>query len=119
MTDLALVERITRSLAFMLRHQPEAFDLEVDAFGWADLDEVVRALNERLGEPVDRDDVFDAVEAGDRVRYEIRAQRVRALYGHSIPVEPGPASKPPETLFVALPEADVARAQRLCDGVDS
>lgn len=112
MTDLALVERITRSLAFMLRHQPEAFDLEVDAFGWADLDEVVRALNERLGEPVDRDDVFDAVEAGDRVRYEIRAQRVRALYGHSIPVEPGEPSKPEEILYVAIPSRDVERAMR-------
>jgi hypothetical protein len=30
----ALIERITRSLAFMLRHQPETFDLELDPHGY-------------------------------------------------------------------------------------
>ena len=50
MTDSALTERITRSLAFMLRHKPERFDLEVDAYGFADIDDVIHALNERLGD---------------------------------------------------------------------
>ncbi|MHC4262549.1 MAG: RNA 2'-phosphotransferase, partial [Planctomycetota bacterium] len=70
MTDPALIERITRSRAFMLRHKPERFDLEVDAHGFGDLDDVVRALNERLGEPVEEEDVVDAVKAGERQRYE-------------------------------------------------
>ncbi len=112
MTDSSLIERITRSLAFMLRHQPEQFDLELDPQGWADLGEVVRALNERLGEPVNEADVQAAVSAGDRARYEIRADKIRALYGHSIQVEPGPASKPPELLYVAIPSQDVERAKR-------
>lgn len=112
MNELALTERITRSLAFMLRHQPEQFDLELDAYGWADTGEVVRALNERLGEPVHVEDLEDAVESGDRQRYEIENDRIRALYGHSIPVEPGDPSKPPETLYVAIPERDLDRAQR-------
>jgi hypothetical protein len=60
----SLIERITRSLAYMLRHQPEQFDLEVDEYGFADLDDVVAALNERLGEPVEADDVVPAVEGG-------------------------------------------------------
>ena len=112
MTDLALIERITRSLAFMLRHQPEKFDLDLDPHGFADLEDVVHALNERLGEAVSEADVREAVLSGDRVRYEIQDERIRALYGHSIPVEPGPSSKPPEVLFVAIPEQDVDRAQR-------
>src|SRR5262245_65835201 len=94
MTDPALIERITRSLAFMLRHQPETFDLELDPHGFADLGDVVQALNERLGEPVEEDDVREAVTAGDRPRYEIQEGRIRALYGHSIPVEPGTSAKP-------------------------
>ena len=44
MTNPALIERITRSLAYMLRHQPEKFDLELDKEGFGELDEVVRAL---------------------------------------------------------------------------
>ncbi|MSR63765.1 MAG: hypothetical protein EXS08_15165 [Planctomycetes bacterium] len=112
MTDPALIERITRSLAFMLRHQPESFDLELDPFGFADIEDVVHALNERLGEPVEEEDVHEAVRSGDRPRYEIQGERIRALYGHSIPVEPGPSSKPPEFLYVAVPEQELERARR-------
>ena len=39
MSDPAKIERITRSLAYMLRHQPEKFDLEIDPYGFATLAE--------------------------------------------------------------------------------
>jgi putative RNA 2'-phosphotransferase len=112
MTHPALIERITRSLAYMLRHQPEQFDLELDEFGWADLREVVRALNERLGESVAQDDVQEAVSSGDRQRYEIDRGMIRALYGHSIDVQPGEPSQPPELLYVGVSRQDAERAER-------
>src|SRR5262249_28401944 len=112
MTDPALIERITRSLAFMLRHQPETFDLELDPHGFAELDAVGPAPHGRLGEPVEEEDVREAVSSGDRPHYEIQGTRIRALYGHSIPVEPGPSSKPPEFLYVAVPEQELERARR-------
>lgn len=112
MTHPALIERITRSLAYMLRHQPEQFDLELDEFGYAPIDDVVHALNERLGEPVEVDDVRTAVESGDRVRYELKDDAIRALYGHSIDVKAGEPSKPPELLFVGVSRADAERALR-------
>jgi putative RNA 2'-phosphotransferase len=108
----SLIERITRSLAYMLRHQPEQFDLELDEYGYADMDDVVAALNERLGEPVEADDVVQAVDGGDRPRYEIREGRIRALYGHSIQVKPGETAKPPALLYVGISKADAERAQR-------
>ena len=111
MDESHLIERITRSLAFMLRHQPEQFDLELDKYGYADLDEVVRALNEKVGEPVEVGDVEEAVGSSGP-RYEIDGDKIRALYGHSITVDPGDTSKPPEVLYVSLPEGDVERAQR-------
>lgn len=110
MTHPALIERITRSLAYMLRHQPEKFDLDLDAHGFGDLAEVVRALNERLGEPVEVEDVETAIASGDRPRYEIQGERVRALYGHSIDVEPGETARPPEVLFVGIGSRDARRA---------
>lgn len=108
----SLTEQITRSLAYMLRHQPEEFDLELDPEGWADLGDVVSALNERLGEPVHEDDVYEAIESGDRPRYSIEDGRVCALYGHSIQIEPGKASEPPEFLFVGIGSRDADRARR-------
>src|SRR4051794_21489496 len=112
MTHPALIERITRSLAYMLRHQPEEFDLEVDEHGFGEMEDVVRALNERLGESVDEEDVHTAVTGGDRQRYEIVGTRIRALYGHSIDVLPGEPSKPPQELFVGVSRGDADRAQR-------
>ncbi len=112
MTHPALIERITRSLAYMLRHQPEKFDLELDPYGWAGLDAVVRALNEKLGEAISADDVREAIRSGDRPRYELSDDRVRALYGHSIEVLPGDPSKPPEFLYVGVAKHDADRALR-------
>jgi putative RNA 2'-phosphotransferase len=112
MTHPALIERITRSLAYMLRHQPDQFDLELDDYGFAEIDEVVRALNERLGEPVDEENVERAVTSGDRVRYEFQDGRIRALYGHSISVLPGEPTKPPEVLHIGVSSRDGERAMR-------
>ncbi|MBM3989285.1 MAG: hypothetical protein FJ294_15175, partial [Planctomycetes bacterium] len=112
MTHPALIERITRSLAYMLRHQPEKFDLELDKEGFGEFERVVRALGERLGEAVEPADVMAAVEGGDRPRYELRGDRIRALYGHSIPVEPGEPSQPPEFLYVGIDARDLDRAKQ-------
>lgn len=112
MTHPALIERITRSLAYMLRHQPEQFDLELDRYGYAELTEVVQALNERLDEPIEEEDLEDAVKSGSATRYEIVGEKIRALYGHSIDVEPGEPSKPQEFLYVGLPVRDAERAMK-------
>lgn len=112
MQNPSLVERITRSLAYMLRHQPEQFDLELDEYGFADLDAVVGALNERLGEPVEAENVVESIEGGDRTRYEIREGKIRALYGHSIQVKPGEPAKPPALLYVGISRDDAERARR-------
>ncbi len=112
MTHPALIERITRSLAFMLRHQPERFDLALDPYGWASVEDVLRALIEKLGEPISLDDLRAAIESGDRPRYEIQGERVRALYGHSIEVLPGEPAKPPEFLYVGIGSRDADQARQ-------
>ncbi len=112
MTQSSLTERITRSLAYMLRHQPDEFDIELDDYGFAELEDVVRALNERLGEPIREQDVLDALASGDRPRYELQEGRIRALYGHSIAIDPGEPSEPPEQLFIGVSARDAGRAVR-------
>jgi putative RNA 2'-phosphotransferase len=110
MTNADLIERITRSLAYMLRHQPEEFDLELDAQGFGEMREVVRALSERLGEDITQEDVESAISSGDRPRYEIAGDKVRALYGHSIDIDPGKPAQPPEVLYVGINSRDAKRA---------
>ncbi|MDF1799646.1 MAG: RNA 2'-phosphotransferase [Planctomycetota bacterium] len=112
MIDTNQIERVTRLLAYMLRHQPGDFDLELDNFGYAEIDDVLRALAERTGEDFDEDDLAQAIESGDRPRYEIVDGKIRALYGHSIEIDPGETAEPPEDLFVALPARDRERMER-------
>ena len=101
----------------MLRHQPDEFDLEVDRYGWAELGEVVRArVTERVGSPIEEDDVHEALAAADRPRYELKDGKIRALYGHSIEVDPGDSDEPPDELFrrgarAGRPERGARRAQ--------
>lgn len=111
MNSGSLNERITRALAFMLRHQPEEFDLELDRFGWGDLEDVIYALQERIGSNIEEDDVVEAIEASDRQRYEIEDDKIRALYGHSFPIDPGEPTEPPDELYIGVGSRDAARAE--------
>ena len=112
MIETNMIERVTRLLAYMLRHQPGDFDLDLDRFGFAEVDEVLRALAERTGEDFEVEDLEDAISSGDRPRYEIQGERIRALYGHSIEIDPGEPAEPPAELFVALPARDRERMER-------
>ena len=47
------------------------------------------ALAERTGEDFEEGDIAEAIDSGDRPRYEIVDGRIRALYGHSIEIDPG------------------------------
>ncbi|MCH2104942.1 MAG: RNA 2'-phosphotransferase, partial [Planctomycetes bacterium] len=112
MSDNNNHERLTRKLAYMLRHQPEEFDVEVDKFGYADLEDVLDALSEEFDEDIEEEDVAGAIEAGDRPRYEIVDGKIRALYGHSIKVDPGEGTEPPEELYLGMGSRDADRATR-------
>ncbi|RLI85064.1 MAG: RNA 2'-phosphotransferase [Archaeoglobales archaeon] len=69
----------------MLRHFPSKFGLEVDRYGWANLKDVVEILKRRYG--VGRDVLELIVESDPKLRFEIKGEKIRARYGHSIDVE--------------------------------
>lgn len=95
-------ERLSRTLAHALRHEPWLYELEVDEEGWAPLDQVLDALRRHRSEwrRLGRGDLERMQARADKQRYEVRDGRIRALYGHSLPGklvrEPSP---PPERLF--------------------
>ena len=100
MSEQISTERLTRSLAYMLRHQPDEFDIEVDKYGFADLEDVLDELSDRFDQDIEVEDLTKAIDGGDRPRYEIVDGKIRALYGHSIEVDPGESTEPPEKLFL-------------------
>lgn len=95
-------ERLSRFLAFVLRHHPDEVGMALDEKGLADLDGLVEAIRGRPGfETATREKIEHLVASGPGAsRFEIIGNRIRARYGHSLPqpIEYPPAD-PPEDLF--------------------
>jgi len=79
--DLQII--VSRYVSYLLRHNPE--DLEMDAQGFVDLDEIVSKVRRRYP-MVDRNLLIKIVDESERKRFEIADNKIRALYGHTIPV---------------------------------
>ncbi|RKS74855.1 putative RNA 2'-phosphotransferase [Actinomadura pelletieri DSM 43383] len=91
--------RISKYLALHLRHRPERIGLTVDAEGWADVTELLEAAASH-GFTFTRAELEHAVANNDKKRFELDGDRIRAVQGHSIPVELNlPPTPPPEFLY--------------------
>ena len=95
------MDRVSKYLALILRHRPEAGGLRLDKHGWADVEAVVDAVRARFGE-FDRDQLKDLVLINDKKRYAFddTGTMIRASQGHSVPVELGlEPVEPPSFLY--------------------
>lgn len=91
--------RLSRFLAYVLRHRPDAAGLTLDPAGWTDVDAVLRAAA-REGLAADRSTLEAVVCDNDKQRYELVGDRIRARQGHSVPVAlDHPVRVPPDRLF--------------------
>ncbi|WP_443112131.1 RNA 2'-phosphotransferase [Actinomadura monticuli] len=91
--------KISKYLAKHLRHRPERIGLTLDAGGWADVSELLDAAA-RNGFALTRAELEHVVDVNDKKRYELDGERIRAVQGHSVPVELDlPPTPPPEFLY--------------------
>lgn len=94
--------RLSKAVSHALRHAPWVYELELDAEGWAPVEQLVAALREKGGrwEAVDSAAIERMMASADKQRYELAGDRIRALYGHSVPgrIEKKPGT-PPDELF--------------------
>jgi putative RNA 2'-phosphotransferase len=90
---------LSRAMSHALRHEPWLHELELDDEGWASVDVLIAALRRTGSEwnAVSRADVERVVERADKKRLEFVGDRVRALYGHSVPAKlrKEPTAPPP------------------------
>lgn len=92
------VVKIGKFMTYLLRHHPEAEDLEIDRDGgWASVDDLLEVLNISLEE------LEEIVRRDDKGRFSFQSDsrdRVRANYGHSIEVNLGLKEiEPPDLLY--------------------
>jgi len=93
-------DRLSRFLALVLRHKPESIGITLDASGFTEIEALAKAIAGQPGWSGVTDAAIHAVAQQDPRRYEIAGTRIRARYGHSIPIEtPGTPILPPEWLY--------------------
>jgi len=91
--------RISKFLSFVLRHGSEEFNLSMDEYGYAVVDDIVKIIRGRYRD-FNRDELRAVVDADAKGRYEIAGDRIRACYGHSLAVSTrAKAVEPPEFLY--------------------
>ena len=93
--------RISKFLSLVLRHKPETIGLTLDSEGWVDVGELIRKSFD-AGVVLDRPVLREVVEGGEKKRFSFNpdGSKIRANYGHSIPVLPAQeAAEPPEFLY--------------------
>lgn len=82
------VKFISKKMSYALRHNPDKYGIELDDEGFTDLDKFIRAMNamHRFQPKLTREDIQFVVDHNDKKRFEMTDTKIRALYGHSVPV---------------------------------
>ena len=91
----------SKFLSLVLRHQPEAIGLTLDAEGWADVDVLIAAAGKHR-RALSRERIARIVATSDKQRFKLSddGQRIRANQGHSIEVDLKLTPRvPPAVLF--------------------
>ncbi|GMU53812.1 MAG: putative RNA 2'-phosphotransferase [Candidatus Xenobia bacterium] len=108
-------DRVSRLLAYVLRHRPQELGLELSREGWVEVDLLLARLSERRGVCLSVAQLQELVASDAKGRYSLREGRIRANQGHSVEaveaVERTPRT-PPERLFHGTTEERWARIQR-------
>ena len=92
-------ERFSRWMSYVLRHNPTRYGLQPDRHGYVDLEAFFLIARRRYPD-VAPEQLRHLIEGGGSGRFEISNNRLRARYGHSIPIEPaGSPVEPPQRLY--------------------
>ncbi len=79
---------LSKEISHALRHAPWEYELEMDAEGFVSLSQLLYAINEEEKYPkiIEKNDILHVMEISEKKRLEIKDGKIRALYGHSIPM---------------------------------
>ncbi len=107
------LERLSRFLSYLLRHDPSALGLHLDENGFIPIRTLLGKLrlNARWGW-VTKDDLVVMIRASGKSRFEISNERVRATYGHSIRAKIAYPEVPPPSLYHGTSRKSAAAIER-------
>lgn len=93
---------LSKEISYALRHAPWEYELELDEQGFVPIAQLLHTLNESgtYEREVTQADLEQIIAISEKKRHEIIGDKIRALYGHTVPQiikkEPG---IPPAVLY--------------------
>ena len=115
------IKELSKFLSYVLRHEPEHIDLELDEDGWAVIEDLICGAAEKWS-CLTYSMIREVVLSGDKKRFEISddGARIRAIQGHSTKLVSRKylEFEPPEFLYhgTAVRFLDSIRQQGLIAG---
>ncbi len=91
---------LSKRMSFLLRHGAVREGVPIDEQGWVLVADLLAWLNRGGNRRVDAAAIARVVETNDKQRFELAGDKIRAVQGHSIAVDPGLQSAiPPAVLY--------------------
>ena len=94
-------DKLSVFISLVLRHKPEAANIQLDEHGWAEVDALIEGIR-NTGRKIDFDILKEIVRTDGKQRYSFNEDctLIRANQGHSVPVDVELAEAgPPEFLY--------------------
>ncbi|MFZ2411557.1 MAG: RNA 2'-phosphotransferase [Candidatus Methanoperedens sp.] len=79
-------ERLGRFISGALRHFPDDLGLAMNQHGWVDVDVLVDTMRTRY-KWSNKEKLFSIIESDEKGRYELKGNKIRARYGHSVDID--------------------------------
>lgn len=93
---------LSKEVSYALRHAPWEYELEMDEEGFVPIAQLLAALDEtgHYERKITIEDLHYMMKASDKKSHEIVGDKIRALYGHSVPnkIQKEKAT-PPDVLY--------------------
>ena len=95
------LEELSKEISYALRHAPWEYELEMDEEGWVPIEQLMDALHRtKKWTNIRETDLAEMIEQSEKKRHELKNGRIRAFYGHSIPMKIIKEEKtPPDILY--------------------
>lgn len=82
------IKYLSKKMSYALRHNPDKYGIVLDEEGFTALRKFLNAMNDmhHFQPPLTRESIQYVIDHSDKQRFEMTDTKIRALYGHSVPV---------------------------------
>ncbi len=95
------LEELSKEISYALRHAPWEYELEMNEEGWVPVEQLLDALHRTdQWSNICEADLHEMIEKSEKKRHELVGGKIRAFYGHSMPMKILKKDKmPPNVLY--------------------